>query len=98
MRISTLNWARTNTNAMLEQQARLARTQNEVATGVRVRTPADDPIAAARISGLDRALAESQQFERNATAVEVRLQTEEQALATRARARGPGKQCNRWPG
>jgi flagellar hook-associated protein 3 FlgL len=81
MRISTLNWARTNTNAMLEQQARLARTQNEVATGVRVRTPADDPIAAARISGLDRALAESQQFERNATAVEVRLQTEEQALA-----------------
>ncbi len=81
MRISSLGWARNNTMSLLEQQARLARTQNEVATGVRVRTPADDPIAAGRIAGLERALAESKQFERSAATIENRLRTEEGALA-----------------
>jgi flagellar hook-associated protein 3 FlgL len=81
MRISTLSFTRNSVNSLLDSQARLARTQNEVATGVRVRAPADDPIAAARISGLERALAESQQYARNASIAEIRLQTEEQALA-----------------
>jgi flagellar hook-associated protein 3 FlgL len=81
MRISSLAWARNNTTALLEQQARLARTQTEVSTGVRVRTPADDPIAAGRIAGLERALAESRQFERNAMTIENRLGIEETALA-----------------
>ncbi|HPF25499.1 MAG TPA: flagellar hook-associated protein FlgL [Steroidobacteraceae bacterium] len=81
MRISTLGWNRNTLEAMLDQQARLARTQADVATGLRVRTPADDPIAATRIAGLERNLAASEQFARNANYVESRLGNTEQALA-----------------
>ncbi len=81
MRISTLGWNRNTLDAMLDQQARLARTQADVATGLRVRTPADDPIAATRIAGLERSLAASEQFARNANYVESRLGNTEQALA-----------------
>jgi flagellar hook-associated protein 3 FlgL len=81
MRVSTLGFTRNSVNSLLDQQARLARTQNEVATGVRVRTSADDPIAAARISSIQRVLDESKQYTANASLAQVRLQTEEQALA-----------------
>ncbi|MCB1624453.1 MAG: flagellar hook-associated protein FlgL [Pseudomonadales bacterium] len=81
MRVSTLGWNRNTVDAMLEQQARLARTQAEVATGLRVRTPADDPIAATRIAGLERALSASEQFARNANYLESRLGGTEEALA-----------------
>jgi flagellar hook-associated protein 3 FlgL len=81
MRLSTMGFTRNSLNSLLEQQARLARTQNEIATGVRVRTAADDPVAAARISSIARALDESKQLSTNASLAQVRLQTEEQALA-----------------
>jgi flagellar hook-associated protein 3 FlgL len=81
IRVSTLGFTRNSLNSLLDQQARLARTQNEIATGVRVRTAADDPIAATRISSIARALEESKQFSTNASLAQVRLQTEEQALA-----------------
>ena len=81
MRISTLGWNRSTLDAMLDQQARLSRAQADVATGLRVRTPADDPIAATRIAGLERALSASEQFARNANYVDSRLANAEQALA-----------------
>jgi flagellar hook-associated protein 3 FlgL len=81
VRISTAGWHRNNVDALLRQQTQLARTQNEVATGVRVRTPADDPIAAGRIAALQRAIAESQQYGQNANLATNRLSYEEQALA-----------------
>jgi flagellar hook-associated protein 3 FlgL len=81
MRISTSTIQQGALDAMLRQQAQLARTQNEVATGRRIQTPADDPPAAARLAVLERGLAESTRFGANADVATNRLQYEEQAIA-----------------
>lgn len=81
MRISTSTIQQGALDAMLRQQAQLARTQNEVATGRRIQTPADDPPAAARLAVLERGLAENIRFGGNADVAINRLQYEEQAIA-----------------
>ncbi|MEZ5460092.1 MAG: flagellar hook-associated protein FlgL [Steroidobacteraceae bacterium] len=81
MRISTSTIQQGALDAMLRQQAQLARTQNEVATGRRIQSPADDPPAAARLAVLERGLAESNRFGANADVATNRLQYEEQAIA-----------------
>jgi flagellar hook-associated protein 3 FlgL len=80
MRISSNGVYRIALQGMLNQQAELSRVQNQVATGKRVLTPADDPIASVHMAELDRAKAELAQFKRNAQAGVARLNTEEQAL------------------
>lgn len=59
MRISTAGMHYNALTAMLSQQATLSKTQNQIATGKRVQTPADDPVAAVHILELERALRES---------------------------------------
>jgi flagellar hook-associated protein 3 FlgL len=81
MRISTSTIQQGALDAMLRQQAQLARTQSEVATGRRIQTPADDPPAAARLAVLERGLAESRRFGANADIAVNRLRYEEQAIA-----------------
>jgi flagellar hook-associated protein 3 FlgL len=66
---------------LLGQQSVLSKTQQQIASGKRVQTPADDPVAAVHILELQRALAESDQFNRNADMAKNRLTLEEQALA-----------------
>jgi flagellar hook-associated protein 3 FlgL len=68
-------------NAMLRQQAELARTQSRVASGKRVEKPSDDPLAAAQLFDLKRTQLQVEQFNQNSTATSTRLQLEEQALA-----------------
>jgi flagellar hook-associated protein 3 FlgL len=63
------------------QSAELAKLQNQVASGRRVNTPADDPIGAVHILELERAQSESEQFGKNSTLIQNRLNLEEQALA-----------------
>ena len=65
---------------MLEQQSALSRIQNQVATGRRINTPADDPIAAVHVLELERAQSESEQYGKNSDVVRSRLNQEEQAL------------------
>ena len=67
-------------NAMLEQQSALARLQNQVALGLRVSSPADDPIASVHILELQRAQSESEQFAKNSALAQNRLSLEEQAM------------------
>ncbi|MCC7462556.1 MAG: flagellar hook-associated protein FlgL [Gammaproteobacteria bacterium] len=67
--------------AMLRQQAALARTQNQIATGRRVQLPSDDPVAAAQLFELARTQSQLGQFHSNAGTARGRLQLEEQALA-----------------
>ena len=67
-------------NAMMEQQAALAKLQNQVALGLRVSSPADDPIAAVHILELQRAQSASEQFAKNSTLAQNRLNLEEQAM------------------
>jgi flagellar hook-associated protein 3 FlgL len=80
MRISTLQITDSALSNILAQQAQLSKTQGQIATGTRVQTAADDPIAAVHILELQRALKESEQFGKNADAANNRLVLEEQAL------------------
>lgn len=81
MRISTLTLQEKPVQAMQRQQAALARTQTELASGRRAQTPADDPVAAGRIDTLERTLAASRQYATNSELATMRLSLEEGALA-----------------
>lgn len=81
MRVSFIGAHQRMVDAILRQQATLAKTQQQVALGQRVITPSDDPVAAVRILGLEKTLGESAQYGRNADIAMSRLQFEEQALA-----------------
>lgn len=61
---------------------RLARLQDQAATGRRVNRPSDDPVAAARIGALDEFLARLEGCERGAREVQARLEGAEAALAS----------------
>lgn len=81
MRISTPGLHQNALTALLLQQSVLSKTQNQIATGKRVQTPADDPVAAVHIMELQRALQEAEQFGKNADMAHNRLTLEEQALS-----------------
>ena len=81
MRISTSAIYQLKVQNLLEQQAALSKTQSQIATGKRVQTAADDPVAAAQLSKLADTQAQAEQFGKNSALVTNRLQTEEQALA-----------------
>lgn len=80
-RVSTAGMHERAIRALVRQQTELARIQNQLATGRRVASPGDDPIAAVHIQELSRAQVESAQFGRNAAAAVNRLSLEEQTLA-----------------
>ncbi|HEY0942767.1 MAG TPA: flagellar hook-associated protein FlgL [Steroidobacter sp.] len=80
MRISTLGFSMGSISAMMTQQSALAKLQNQVALGLRVVTPSDDPIAYVHIQELQRAQSESEQFAKNSTLAKNRLNIEEQAF------------------
>lgn len=66
---------------MLEQQANLSRTEQQLSTGKRLISPADDPIAASHILNLSVSVATTEQFQTNADAAKARLTLEEISLA-----------------
>jgi flagellar hook-associated protein 3 FlgL len=81
MRLSTAAIHRSSIDAILEQQTRLARTQQQVTSGKRFQTSSEDPIAAARAAALDRTVADNTQYARNSNILQSRLNYEEQSLA-----------------
>jgi flagellar hook-associated protein 3 FlgL len=81
MRISTSQIHTAALLSMQSAQTRLAKTQDQLATGKRVQTPADDPIAAVRILEVERAKAQSTQYGNNSDIAKNRLGLEEQALS-----------------
>ena len=81
MRLSTAGMHRSSIDAILEQQGKLSKTQNQVATGKKFQTASEDPIGAARVSGLERKLADNAQYGRNSNIIKSRLSNEEQTLA-----------------
>jgi len=86
MRISSATINDQAVAAILAQQSRLARTQNELATGKRVQTPADDPAAATAIARLQRSLVADVQYAGNAAMATNRLSFSEQALTAAGNA------------
>jgi len=80
MRVSTNQIQMGAINAMLDQQEGLARVQQQVATGKRVITPADDPVAIAQVVNLQDSLRRTEQFQRNIDNAVGRLTLEEGVL------------------
>ena len=80
MRVSTQQLFEQGLNGILNQQSRLAEVQQQLATGLKVNQPSDDPAAAARIQQLERAVAQQQVFVDNSGRTEQRLASEESAL------------------
>ena len=80
-RISTAGLHNGSVTQMLARQADLARTQVQVASGKRVNTPADDPVAATQIMSQSQNRSQLGQYAKNADAATNRLNVYEQAFS-----------------
>ncbi|MBB5018735.1 flagellar hook-associated protein 3 FlgL [Chitinivorax tropicus] len=65
MRVSTLNIYNLGINSVRQNQADLVKLQQQISSGRRVLTPADDPVASAQILQVDQASALNEQFKIN---------------------------------
>ena len=81
MRISTSLIFNNALRSIQTQQAALVRTQNELASGTKILTPADDPAGAKRLLDLRQSLGLNDQFQTNADAAVTRLTLEESTLS-----------------
>lgn len=80
-RISTYQIYNRGINDMMRTTTALNKTQEQISTGRRVLTPADDPVASTRIMQLDQEIASTSQYQRNSTLATSRLEQEEGKLA-----------------
>jgi len=80
MRIATTTMFDRGVSAMLDQQAKLSKTELQLATGDRVLSPSDDPTAAARILDLNREIDTVTQHQRNIERARARLNLEDATL------------------
>mgnify|MGYP001758470810 CR=1 FL=1 len=79
-RISTLGTYQSSLAQILAKQTAMAKTQQQLASGSRLTTGADDPLAAGSATTMDRSVARLAQYDKNATAVQNRLNMQESAL------------------
>lgn len=80
MRISSNQAHSQALNQMLNLQRQMADTQNQISTGKKYSTPADDPLAAVRVERLNRDLAVREQYQKNLDLAESELSLEEASL------------------
>lgn len=80
MRISTSLLQQQGIAAITDLSAQAADTQQQIATGRRVRTPADDPAGAGTIIRLNQQLASRERYLENADRAEAALEQEETVL------------------
>ncbi len=80
MRISTSTIYDSGIASMQQQSAKLLQTQQQIASGRRILTPADDPVAAARALEVTQAQSMNQQFGTNAGTAGDSLSLEESTL------------------
>lgn len=81
MRLSSVQIFQQGISGILEQQAKLQQTEQQLATGRRIQTPSDDPAAAAQILDITEDLGLMDQYQRNANLAEGQLAQEETVLA-----------------
>lgn len=82
MRISTQLLYQRGVNAIESQQYKLSATQEQLATGEKLKSPSDNPFDSTRIVALDEEKNLLEQFNRNANMAKTRLQLEEGALTS----------------
>jgi flagellar hook-associated protein 3 FlgL len=80
MRISTGQIFQQGLTAMLNQQSELAKTQQQIATGKKLSSPSDDPVAAVQILNFERESNLLNQYIGNAGAAKNKLSIEESVL------------------
>jgi len=81
MRIATITFQQNAMSQMQELQAALAKTQNDLATGKKLHSAADDPSGMALVNQLNVQLSASQQYVTNGNSATSALQLEEQAMS-----------------
>lgn len=81
MRVSTLHFYNQGVNAMQDQQARVQQTELQIASGLRVSKPSDDPAAAVKVLDLKAGLDSLDQYSRNSAIAEASLGFEESVVA-----------------
>ncbi len=82
MRISTMQQFNSGVRSILDNQTANMRTQQQISTGRRVLTPADDPIASTRILQLQQDISLRDQYGKNVTSSRNRLNLEEAILTS----------------
>ncbi|MBI2380967.1 MAG: flagellar hook-associated protein FlgL [Gammaproteobacteria bacterium] len=82
MRISTNLFRESGVDAILRQQSQLSELQNKIASGKRVVSPSDDPVASALILNFKQELDITERFQVNLDAAESRIGLQEEALTT----------------
>src|SRR5512135_2282830 len=80
MRISTSSIYDANVTNMNNLEVQIAQTQQQISTGNRIQSPADDPTGAARVVELNQAAAVNTQYGTNNTAAENTLSLSESIL------------------
>ncbi|RZI44202.1 flagellar hook-associated protein 3 [Herbaspirillum sp. HC18] len=81
MRIANSQYESTITRSLQTDQSKLSSLTTQMSTGLRVQVPSDDPIAAVRISRLNREEAAIAQYRDNIGSLKVRLQQNETHLS-----------------
>lgn len=82
MRVSTATAFRAPVESMIRQQAEMERTQREISSGQKLRTLAENPAQAARVSDLDRYLAGVERYSANAELATNRLKMGELTISS----------------
>jgi flagellar hook-associated protein 3 FlgL len=82
MRISNLHIYNLANNSMADANREIVKTQQQLSTGKRVLTAADDPVAATRIQQLTDNMSLIEQYSKNISFAEDTLATEEAALTS----------------
>jgi flagellar hook-associated protein 3 FlgL len=81
MRIATTTFQQNATSSMQELETLIAKTQNQLSTGTRLQSAADDPAGMAQVNQLNIQLSASQQYVINGNSASSNLQLEEQATS-----------------
>ena len=81
MRISTATFQRDAVSQMDSLQAAIAKTQQQLSTGLKLQTAADDPTGMAQVNQMNVEISASTQYVTNGNAASTNLKLEEQALS-----------------
>ena len=82
MRISTSMLNENAVNAILQDQAELAQTQNQLATGKSINSPSDNPVGMVQVLQLDATNSQYRQYVTNGQSANTNLTLEENALTS----------------
>jgi flagellar hook-associated protein 3 FlgL len=80
MRISTSQLFQLGIKSVMDQQATVSRLQQQIASGKRIQSPADDPAGAVRILDVRQAIDTTTQYQRNINLARGRLAVEDSTL------------------